>query len=109
MPDSFSPQEYQNARKAGRRYLAEYGGKQGRAVTLMLEDKLREIETVGEIRLGTYEIPLENIAGTYTAARSTAFAGISCRCSAKDRICLEVAVIVFAPYQGWDQRSHKSL
>lgn len=76
MPDSFSLQEYQNARKAGRRYLAEYGGKQGKSGYLdVLEDKLREIETVGEIRLGTYEIPLENIAGTYTAARSTAFAG----------------------------------
>ena len=41
----------------------------------MLEGKLHETETVGEINLGIYEIPLESIVGTLTEARSTAFAG----------------------------------
>ncbi|MGI6577278.1 MAG: BMP family ABC transporter substrate-binding protein [Eubacteriales bacterium] len=76
MADQNSLLEYLAARRAGKRYFAEHDGKRGGTGYLdVLEDKLREIETVGEIRLGTYEIPLENIVGTYTAARSTAFAG----------------------------------
>jgi len=76
MPDQGSLLEYQAARKAGRRYLSEHEGKKGETGYLaVLEDKLRGVETVGEINLGTHEIPIKKIVGTYTAARSTAFAG----------------------------------
>lgn len=69
-------QEYLAARKAGKRYYTEHAGKKGQTGYLdVLEGKLHETETVGEINLGIYEIPLENIVGTFTEARSTAFAG----------------------------------
>jgi len=76
MADQASLLEYQSARKMGRRYFSEHEGKKGETGYLaVLEDILRDVETVGEINLGTHEIPLKKIVGTYTAARSTAFAG----------------------------------
>ena len=76
MSDQKALQEYLAARKAAKKYFAEHAGKKGQTGYLeVLEEKLRDAETVGEINLGTHEIPLSSIVGTYTVARSTAFAG----------------------------------
>ncbi len=68
--------EYLAARRAGRKYISENAGKNGKTGYLeVLEEKLQHTETVGEINLGSHEIPLKKIVGTFTTARSTAFAG----------------------------------
>ncbi len=68
--------EYNNARRQGRKYFSEHAGRNGETGYLpVLEDIIDMEDTVGEINLGLHEIPLKKIVGTYTSARSNAFAG----------------------------------
>lgn len=76
MPDQAAFNEYLSARRAAKKYLTENARKNGQTGHLpVLEQILETVETVGEINLGIHEIPLKKIVGTYTDARSSAFAG----------------------------------
>ncbi|MDR0820985.1 MAG: BMP family ABC transporter substrate-binding protein [Oscillospiraceae bacterium] len=63
---------YRAARKQGRKFAAERRGKERGGFLPVLE--VSRLYTLGEVKLGTYEIPLGKIAGTATAGRSGAFA-----------------------------------
>lgn len=64
---------YRQARKAGRRYMAEQHGK-GKSGLLEALESLRR-DTCSEIPLGLIEIPLKKIRGTFAAGRQSAFSG----------------------------------
>lgn len=66
---------YQNARRSGRKWLGDHARDPYGGGLPVLEQELRGVETMGEISLGTHDIPLKKIVGTYTAARADAFAG----------------------------------
>ncbi len=75
MPENDSRAAYLAARKLGRKYLSENEGNKDKGLLPVLDDKLRDVNIMGEINLGYHEIPLDRIAGTRTAARSNSFAG----------------------------------
>lgn len=66
---------YQNARRAGRRWLNDHAKDKYAGGLPILEQELDGVETMGEVVLGTHEIPLKKIVGTYTSNRADAFAG----------------------------------
>lgn len=66
---------YQNARRAGRKWLGDHSKDKYGGGLAVLERELDGVETMGEISLGVHEIALKKIVGTYTSARADAFAG----------------------------------
>jgi len=74
MPDQVSKTAYLSARKLGRKYLSEHEDDETKGYLPVLDDRLRGVEILGEIKLGNHEIPLRKIIGTRTAARSNSFA-----------------------------------
>jgi hypothetical protein len=68
-----SKNAYLAARKLGRKYLADRSEWDG--YLTVLDELLKRTVIVGEVKIGTHEIPLNLLAGTKTAGRSSAFAG----------------------------------
>ncbi len=75
MADYDSSSNYKQARSIGRRFVSEHSDTDAKGYLVVLDDLIGNIEITGEINLGTYEIPINKIIGTRTAARSNAFAG----------------------------------
>lgn len=75
MADNDSRSAYLAARKLGRKYLSEHEKEPSRGYLPVLEERMRGTDVLGEINLGYHEIPLEQVVGTRTAARSNSFAG----------------------------------
>ena len=67
--------EYLAARKQGRKYVAEHARDRFGGHPAVLETLLEDSEQAAEITVGTFEIPLSRIAGTYTGIRSDSFSG----------------------------------
>lgn len=68
MPSLTAMEEYQKALKRGLREVQQEGG-----VLLTLDEILTDRLSVSEVPLGTIEIPLNLVVGTYTALRSNSF------------------------------------
>lgn len=68
MPGLTAMEEYQKALKYGQREVQQEGG-----VLPTLEEVLPDRLSVSEVPLGTAEVPMHLIAGTYTALRSNSF------------------------------------
>lgn len=76
MADIKTMNEYNSARRLGRRFLSEHSKySPDNGYLPILEQKMGRKETVWEIGLGTHDVPLKKITGTYTSTRSTSFAG----------------------------------
>jgi len=75
MPEISALNEYLSARRLGRKYVSEHSGAEHGGKVAILEKLLATRETTGEISLGTHEITIKKIVGTYTDARSNAFSG----------------------------------
>ncbi len=69
--------EYLAARKLGRRYVSEQNsmGRSGLLTLLESAQKKHNHGECAEIPLGTFEIPLDKIDGTFSSGRQAAFAG----------------------------------
>lgn len=75
MPDSQTNAAYIAARKLGRKYLSENSNAEYKGYLPILDERIKNVDIIGEIPLGAHEIPLKKIIGTRTSARSNAFAG----------------------------------
>ena len=75
MAEQDSRSAYLAARRLGRRYVAEHEKESSKGYLPVLEDIMRGVNVLGEISLGYHEIPLSQVVGTRTAARSVSFAG----------------------------------
>lgn len=76
MPDMLTSEviaAYRTALRTGKRYVSERNSQNESGLLPVLESILDE--TTSDIPLGTHEIPIERIRGTYTAGRQAAFAG----------------------------------
>ena len=69
-----STAEYNRARKAGELSYREYLNNNRYPYVRILDEMLNHINIVSENSLGLQEIPVDMIAGTFTAGRRTAFA-----------------------------------
>lgn len=67
-------EEYQNARKLGVKEYKRLVLEGKNPYPTVLDRLLEGIETAGELPMGIYEIPLEDIVGTRTAGRTNSFA-----------------------------------
>ena len=75
MAEQDSRSAYLAARRLGRRYVAEHEKEPTKGYLPVLEDIMRGVNVLGEINLGYHEIPLDQVVGTRTSARSVSFAG----------------------------------
>ncbi len=75
MPDLSVLNEYLLARKQGKKYVAEHASDPYGGHPAVLERVLEEREHTAEIAIGTHEVKLNKIVGTYTDIRSESFAG----------------------------------
>ena len=66
---------YESALKLGKRFFADSGADQSGGVLPALEHSLTEAMIEDRLDIGTREVPLSRVAGTYAAGRSGAFAG----------------------------------
>ena len=74
MKELNSFQHYDSARKSGLREYSSNVGKGEIGYLPSLEGILKDVEIVSTVNLGTIDIPLKKIIGTYTHSRSLAFA-----------------------------------
>ncbi len=75
MADYESSSNYKQARALGKRFVSEYSNTSFKGYLPVLDNLTKDVEIVGELNLGTREIPTQHIVGTRTATRSSAFAG----------------------------------
>ena len=75
MADPSVLNEYLLARKSGRKYVAEHASDPYGGHPAVLERVLEHQDHAAEIAIGTHEVPLKKIVGTYTNIRSESFAG----------------------------------
>lgn len=67
--------QYTVALKAGKRYFAEKTAAGLGGYLPVLDELIENVSIEGEIYIGLREVPIKRIIGTYSAGRSTAFAG----------------------------------
>ncbi len=67
--------QYRLALKEGLKYYNSHVAAHENPYPAVLEDLMNETRTSGQARVGTIEIPTEQIVGTLAAGRKTAFAG----------------------------------
>ena len=75
MPRNEAIQQYRTALKAGVRYYNARVSKNENPYPDVLEDLINETHASGHARIGTIEIPIDQVTGTLAAGRKTAFAG----------------------------------
>lgn len=65
---------YLEARKLGLREFSKDISRGGDGYLPYLDERIRDVEIVSEMDIGTIDIPLKKVVGTYTSARSKSFA-----------------------------------